>query len=297
MARGDAEAARRRLAGDGMLDRTLKPRMEGELLLLPVVEPCEGARECEFEAFPERVELPRHELIGGIAIMQEEDPAGAERLLASRPSLHTVLLPESAVEGEYRTRRYTVLAGTPTTKTRYTEYGLRFDLDLGLAYFSARLSTERQRLLSLVQEGECILDMFAGVGPFAITLARRARVVFAADLNPDAVHLMIRNLALNRTGNVIPILADAGHLDRIGMPPLDRIIMNLPLAAPQFLTAAANLCRDGGWIHLYALQEQPGEFLPLIDALPVGDVREQEVRTYSPGKWHAVYDIRIEKEE
>jgi tRNA (guanine37-N1)-methyltransferase len=293
--KSDAEEMRRRLAASGQLDRRFKPRAEDDAILLPVTEPCEGCRRCEFERFPERLELPRHELVGGIAIMQEDDRAGAERLLASRPSLHTVLFPESAVEGEYRTRRFTVLAGTPTTKTRYTEYGLRFDVDLGLAYFSARLSTERQRILSLMNKGECVLDMFAGVGPFAITLAPRARVVLAADINPAAVHLMIHNIALNRTKNVVPILADAAHLSRIGMPPADRIVMNLPLAAREFLDAAFSLCRDGGWIHLYALQEREGECMPLLDDLPVGEVTEREVRTYSPGRWHAVYDIRVEK--
>ncbi len=293
--KSDAEEMRRRLAASELLDRRFKPRAEGGTILLPVTEPCKGCRRCEFEQFPERRKLPRHELVGGIAIMQEDDRAGAERLLASRPSLHTVLFPESAVEGEYRTRRFTVLAGTPTTKTRYTEYGLRFDVDLGLAYFSARLSTERQRILSLMSEGECVLDMFAGVGPFAITLAPRARVVFAADINPAAVHLMIHNIALNRTKNVVPILADAAHLSRIGMPHADRIVMNLPLAAREFLDTAFSLCRDGGWIHLYALQEQEGACMPLLDGLPAGEVTEREVRTYSPGRWHAVYDIRVEK--
>jgi len=176
-----------------------------------------------------------------------------------------------------------------------TEYGLSFDVDLALAYFSARLSTERQRVLGMMEEGERVLDMFAGVGPFAFTLARRAGLVVAADLNPAAVHLLIHNIELNRAKNVIPVLADAGHLPGIGFAPFDRVVMNLPLAAPQFLPAAAALCRDGGTIHLYALQEHEGECLPLIRAVTQGEVAERLVRTYSPGKWHAVYDITVEK--
>lgn len=291
----EAEATRRRLLEEGILDRRYKPRPEGDAILLPVAEEIPGAVLCEVEAVPERLDLPRHELVGGIAILQENDPEGAERLLSSRPSVTTVLFPETPVEGEYRTRRFSVLAGTPTTRTRVTEYGLRFDVDLAHAYFSARLSTERQRVLGMMEEGEWVLDMFAGVGPFAITLAQKAALVVAADLNPAAVHLMVENIALNRAKNVIPMLADAAHLPRLGFKPFDRIIMNLPFAAVEFLPAAVALCRDGGTIHLYALEEREGEFLPRIREVTGGEVVERQVRTYSPGKWHAVYDVVVEK--
>jgi tRNA (guanine37-N1)-methyltransferase len=293
--RQGAEKTRRQLLEEGLLDRRYRPRPEGDAILLPVTEEVLGAVRCEFEAVPEQVDLPRHELVGGIAIMQENDPAGAERLLASRPSLHTVLFPTTAVEGEYRTRRFAVLAGAPTTRTRVTEYGHSFDVDLALAYFSARLSTERQRVLGAMEEGERVLDMFAGVGPFAITLARKAGVVVAADLNPAAVHLLVENVALNRAKNVIPMLADAAHLPRLDLSPFDRIVMNLPMAAPEFLPAAVALCRNGGTIHLYALQEEEGACLPRIREVTRGEVVERQVRTYSPGKWHAVYDITVEK--
>lgn len=286
---------RRRLLEEGILDRRHRPRPEGESILLPVTDEIPGAVRCRLEALPERAELPRHELVGGIAIMQDDDPEAARVLLSSRPSLHTVLLPASPVEGEYRTRRFDVLAGTPTTRTRVIEYGLRFDVDLAHAYFSARLATERQRVLEGMSDGERVLDMFTGVGAFAITLAERAGIVFAADLNPAAVHLLIHNITLNRRENVVPMLADAAHLARLGFAPFDRVIMNLPMAAPQFLAAAAGLCREGGMIHLYALQGGEGEYFPLIRAVTSGEVAERMVRTYSPGKWHAVYDIIVER--
>ena len=147
-----------------------------------------------FKEQPGRIGLPRHELVGGIAIMQENDPAGAALILASRPSLHTVLFPTSEVSGKYRIREYSVLAGTPTTRTEVVEHGHRFVVDLPGAYFSARLSTERQRIFEQMREQELVLDMFAGVGPFAIALAPRASLVVAADLNPQAVLLMIENI-------------------------------------------------------------------------------------------------------
>lgn len=278
-----------------LLDRTLRPRRDGKFLLVPVTEQIEHTERAAFEERPQPEALPRHELVGGIALLQERDVAGAEKLLAARPSLHTVLYPESAVEGEFRTRTFALLAGKDTTRTRYVEYGLRFEIDLAVAYFSSRLANERQRVLNLMDKGERVFDLFAGVGPFAITLARKADVVFASDINPGAVHLMVENLRLNHVDNVVPVLADAGRIGRVCMLQWDRVIMNLPLMSARFLETAFDLCRDGGWIHFYALQSEEGEFTPRIEAYTEGAVHERVVRSYSPSQHHAVYDIEVKK--
>jgi tRNA (guanine37-N1)-methyltransferase len=291
----EGEATRQALIGEGALDVTLKVLHDGPFLIFAVLAERDGAGWYEFEEQPGREALPRHELVGGIAIMQENDPAGAEKILANRPSLHTVLFPTSEVSGEYRTRDYRVLAGKDTTRTEVTEHGRRFVVDLAGAYFSARLSTERHRILDQVNDGELVLDMFAGVGPFAITLAARAGVVVAADLNPQAVRLMMENIRKNRAANVIPVLADARHLEKIFSWKFDRIVMNLPLAGTEFLPEAFRLIRPGGTIHFYSLVSEKGEHIARIRELGGAGVTvtEREVRSYSPGQWHAVYDIAV----
>ena len=290
------EKLRRTLIDEGILDLSLKVRREGTTLLLPVTEPRKGAERCGFEPMPERLVLPRHELVGGIAIMQDNDPAGAQKILASRPSLHTVLFASSEVFGEYRTREFEVLAGTPTTRTDVIEYGHRFTVDLSTAYFSARLSSERQRILEQVGDNETILDMFAGVGPFAITLATRAELVVASDINPQAIILMLANCAQNRKKNVLPVLADAHNLGRCIPWRFDRIVMNLPLSGTEFLPEAFRLCKAGGTIHFYSLVSAEGEHLELIHGLGGEVIAERVVRSYSPSQWHAGYDIRVGKE-
>jgi tRNA (guanine37-N1)-methyltransferase len=287
------EKHRLRLLTEGLLDGSLLLRRDGDDLLLPVKEPCEGCERALFEEAPVQPELPRHDLVGGIAILLEpgEGTVEAELLLRSRPSIHTVLAPGGPVEGEFRTRRFSVLAGKPTTRTRYTEYGLRFEIDLSLAYFSPRLSGERQRVLGLVEGGERVLDMFTGVGPFAITLAERAGIVWAADINPGAVGLMLENIALNKVKNVLPILADATRLPGIIPGGFDRVVMNLPFGAVQFLDAALALCRPGGTIHLYAMVGEEGALAPVIREKGCRVLGERVVHTYSPAEWLAVYDV------
>jgi tRNA (guanine37-N1)-methyltransferase len=291
--RRHAEETRRRLLGEGLLDGRLRPHADGDAVVFALNREIEGAVRRRFISNPEPEELPRHELVGGIAIMQEADPAAAERLLSSRPSLHTVLAPEGPVEGVYRTRRFTVLAGEPVTRTVCTEYGMRFSVDLAVAYFSARLSTERQRVLARMRPGETVLDMFAGVGPFAITLAPAARLVVAVDLNPDAVGLMAENIRKNRRINIIPVLADASHLPGICPRRFDRVIMNLPMGAAEFLGAAFALCRPGGEVQFYTLQERAGEYTALIEEQGGRIAGETLVRTYSPASHHAVYDVVV----
>jgi tRNA (guanine37-N1)-methyltransferase len=287
------EETRQALIREGALDTSLKVLHEGDILILPILSERKGTDLCNFESLPGHDPLPRHEMVGGIAILQENDPAGAEKILASRPSLHTAVFAKGEVSGEYRTRELVILAGKPTTRTQVIEHGHRFTVDLAGAYFSARLSTERQRTLAQVQEGEVILDMFAGVGPFAVALAADAALVVASDLNPQAVELMLENLARNRTGNVLPMLADARRLAGILPWKFDRIVMNLPLAGTEFLPDAFRLCRPGGTIHFYSLVSAEGEHTARIQELGGTVLSEREVRSYSPGQWHSVYDIRV----
>ncbi|KAF1077940.1 class I SAM-dependent methyltransferase family protein [Methanogenium sp. MK-MG] len=288
----EGEPMRRQLISDGVLDTSFKPTRDGAFLLFPVTDPARATERWECEPNVKAVPLPRHDLVGGIAIMQDDDTEAAELLLGSRPSLHTVLHAETPVSGEYRTRGFRVLAGVPVTATECTEYGMRFKIDLEAAYFSARLANERQRIVSLMEEKERVCDMFAGVGPFAVALAEKAGIVFAGDINPGAVLLMEENIRLNRRHNVIPMLADASHLGAyLTTGSFDRVIMNLPMSPVPFFETAVHLVRPGGTIHLYAMQEREGEYREMIDEYPCTIAGEHQVRSYSAAQHHAVYDI------
>ena len=57
-------------------------------------------------------------------------------------------------------------------------------------YFSPRLANERKRITSLVKPGETVVDMFAGVAPFSIMIAKYAnpKIIYAIDKNKDAIN-------------------------------------------------------------------------------------------------------------
>jgi len=261
------------------------------LLIIPLTMQIDGAVKRSVLINPPCPPLPRHELIGSIALMQDEDYEGAKEILSQRPNIATVLHPISTVQGPYRTRTFLLLAGIDTRSTVHTEYGKQFYIDLEKAYFSARLANERQRIILKMNKGERVLDMSAGVGPFCVMLSPFAEVIYGIDINPAAIALMQKNLQKNNITNVIPVLADSMHLTDFLFTPFDRIIINMPLDARKFLNAAFALCKEGGTIHWYVLVSRDAEHTDLLYSMGAHLVREQRVRSYAPDKFHAMYEI------
>jgi len=207
------------------------------------------------------------------------------------------------VKGELRVRDLELIAGSADLETVHVENNLRFKMDPSTVYFSPRLSTERMRLASLVRSGEMVLDMFCGVGPFALTVARysEAKSVLGIDLNPDCIRFLRVNAALNSLSDRVEgILGDAGEI----VPTLegfDRVIMNLPHSSLEFLGPALNVTRDSGWVHLYSIVEGSSykEGLARIMSVLNGSGKEwkietaKEVHQYSPTQHMMVFDINV----
>ena len=84
--------------------------------------------------------------------------------------------------------------------------------------------------------------------------------VYAVDLNPDAVELLKINVRVNRVENsVFPILADAREIASSKLKGVaDRVIMNLPETAIDFIDAACQTIKsEGGIVHFYAFVRTP----------------------------------------
>ena len=84
--------------------------------------------------------------------------------------------------------------------------------------------------------------------------------VYAVDLNPEAVELLKVNVRVNRVENrVLPILGDARQITSSKLKGVaDRVIMNLPETAIEFVDAACQAIKpEGGIIHFYAFVRSP----------------------------------------
>lgn len=207
--------------------------------------------------------LPRSfDIIGDIAVL--ELPKGMERfssaigngILKVNPHIRLVLGKSSDIAGTFRTRKFEVIAGVGGTETIHREFSCRFHLDVATVYFNPRLSHERMRIAQQVKKGEWVVDMFAGVGPYSILIANQQpqSKVYSVDLNPAAIKYLKENTLTNGVADrVIPMLGDARRLAGKELRGIaNRIIMNLPSEARNYLDAAMQILKDeGGMMHYY----------------------------------------------
>ncbi len=198
------------------------------------------------------------EIVGDVVIINLPDEILhlknliVDAILKKHKHVKTVLRKVGEVNGVYRVAKYEVIHGGKT-ETMAKEHGCRFLLDPMKVYYSIRLSGERERITRLVKPGERILVMFAGVGPFAIVIAKHARPkeVVGVELNPAAVEYFRRNVEVNKVENVRVYEGDVRRIVPKLEGEFDRILMPSPHNAESFVDVAAAKAKEGGYIHYY----------------------------------------------
>ena len=137
-------------------------------------------------------------------------------LLDKNPSIQTVINKVATVENAFRVMEYEVLAGDASLETEVRQSGCRFRLDFGKVYWNSRLEYEHTRLVDVFDPGETVVDLMAGIGPFAIPAAKKGCRVVANDINPDSYRYLRHNIALNAVvDRVLPLNLDARHCMRV----------------------------------------------------------------------------------
>ena len=251
--------------------------------------------------------------IGDIIIVRIPDSLLAKKKLIGETLLNEVKIAKSvfyqssAVEGDFRTRNLEILAGEDKTETEYKEFGCKFTVDVENAFFSPRLSTERERIANLVQGGETIVNMFAGVGMFSIMIAKKKKcTVYSIDINPIAAKLCEKNIIANKlAGNVISINGDASQIIQEQLEDKsDRTLMLLPERSDEFLKFAISATKSGGIIHYYshihADKKSNAGKLSEEHYLQVTPVKSEIlgskiVRAVGPRYYQTVVDVKISK--
>ncbi len=258
-------------------------------------------------------QVPRaYDIVGDIAIIElppelEEDShqIGAA-LLTLHNRLKSVYTKTGPVSGEYRLRRLRLIAGEEKSETIHRENGCLLKVNIAGTFFNPRLGGERRRVAKQVSQKERVLDMFAGVGPFSILIAKLAQAkVYAVDLNPEAVKCLQENVQLNNVEDRVKIFeSDAARLPSKLNGKIDRVIMNLPEKSSDFLDAACRVLKpQGGVIHFYSFQHEP-EVVVKAEKLLCSSVERygravvkiqlaRSLREIAPRTYQVVIDARI----
>lgn len=202
------------------------------------------------------------EIVGDIAILKLPSDLGlkekivGEAILKLNKNVKTVLKQTTSVNGEFRIRNFELVVGENKTETIHKEHGCIFKVDVSKVYFSPRLQFERLRIAKLVNPGEVIVNMFAGVGSFSIIIAKKSKPskVYSIDINPLAIQYLKENIVLNKVENiVVPMLGDAKEIINQKLLNLaNRVLMPLPAKAYEYLPEAIKCLKNfSGWIHYY----------------------------------------------
>jgi len=307
-----------------LLNQDLKPRKEGNYLLIPIineksldiVEKKIGFEICDdfFEEYKFKSRklnaviegISSYLVIGNIGIINYKGDLdilkkAASEIVRINPKIESVYA-KIDTEGELRVPKLILLYGKDNTLTIHKENGLVFNVDIGKVYFNPRLGGEHNRIANMVKDGEFVLDMFTGVGGFTLNIAKKSRSrILGVDLNPYAISLAQMNARINKNilkGDTFFIRSDSMKLNNIIKIKFDRIIMNHPTDSLSFLKTACNLINGKGNIHLYTLLDNRKQNLEkILDKLKIYckfnfEIYElKRVLDYSPKQ--SIFEVNI----
>lgn len=229
----------------------------------------------------------------------------AEGIMKLYPRVKAVYGKAGPVGGKHRVRDLKLIGGLDEYVTVHKEHGCIFKVDVKEAYFSPRLLTERMRIVKQVDKDEVVVDLFAGVGPFAIQIAKyKGAKVYAVDINPRAYQLLLENIKANRVEDrVEAIHGDSRQIAKTLLKGLaDRVIVDFPSQALEFIDAACSTLKEAGgimYIYMFTTSLEDAESLLKFKVKEAGR-RVKEVlykglvRQVAPREWQVVFDVKAD---
>ncbi|MHA1211843.1 MAG: class I SAM-dependent methyltransferase [Candidatus Heimdallarchaeota archaeon] len=239
-------------------------------------------------------------------IADYQEQIGSAMLRLSNVSARTVLGKLGPTEGVTRVPAFKYLAGDTNTETIHKELGCLFKIDAAKLTFSPGNHGERERLLELVQENECIIDMFTCVGNLSLPIAvhRKPKQVIAAEINPYAFKYLEENIKLNKLeGCMKALLGDNRVILKEFEGQANRVISGYLHADEQQMRQAIRLCKPNGFYHYHEAtpSREETQKRPITRIMQAAEaenrkveiIAKRRVKKYSPGVEHIVVDVRI----
>ena len=259
------------------------------------------------------IKLPKsYDVIGNIILIRLSDELGelqykiGDSLLKSHKNIKTVCCIKP-VSGEFRTRNLTIIAGNNNTKTLHNEFGLKYYLDIDKVYFSPRLANERKRISNFVKKDEVIVDMFAGIGPFSIMIAKYSnpKKIYLVDKNKYAIKYARKNIIINNVlEKIVTLNIDAKYIMRYLKDIMaNRIIMNLPFSAFKYFEKALKIAANNVVIHYYDILKNDNidnrinelRYIAEKNGFNIEHFKINKIKSYSPHEFYMGIDITAKR--
>lgn len=229
----------------------------------------------------------------------------AEEIVMNNKNVKTVLDRSPCTYGKFRLKKQKIILGQKNTEVLHKEYGHFLKLDPRKVYFSPRESTIRRYISKKIKSKEKILLMFAGVGPYAISISKaqpKIKEIVSIEENPHAFRYLKENIRINKVSHLItPVKGDVKNVCKNFVPDFDRIIMPM-IKAKDFLELAAKLVKKSGTIDIYMVSKEKelfkdsekfiaGVFKKIKRQYEIKDMRK--ISLYAPGKWKVLMEIKL----
>jgi tRNA wybutosine-synthesizing protein 2 len=226
------------------------------------------------------------------------------RAYADELGVGSVLRHAGPVLGEYRQPQLEVIFGTDS-ETEVLEHGVRWRFDAARILFARGNKSERARAGAGLRPGSHVIDLFAGIGYFAIpaALAQPSVRVTAAEANPLAYRYLLENLGLNRVSERVRALLGDNRELPLPLASADRVLLGfLPSAIPWLDRALPLLRPEGGTLIVHLVTDSnrgaggaAEKVRTRLERLGVAgsELVARVVKPYGPGRVHAVVEARI----
>jgi tRNA wybutosine-synthesizing protein 2 len=239
-------------------------------------------------------------VIGDILVIKE-DIENPEKLLEIPGVNRIVKL--GRISGLKREPNVEVIVGEGT-ETIHRENKCSFKLDVSRIMWSKGNTTERKRMSTIANQGETVVDMFAGIGYFSIPMAVHSKPakIYSIEINPVSYDYLCENVHLNKVEDILePILGDCREIAPLGVA--DRVLMGYIGNTNEYLDVAMDVLKEGGTIHYHESVPDKLKFSRPIDRINkaaiaadrevVEVVNKRIIKPYSPGVYHVVVDAKI----
>lgn len=198
-----------------------------------------------------------------------------------------------------------------------TEQGIRQSLDMMRVMFSRGNISEKIRFGKLVQEGEVIVDLYAGIGYYTLpaVVHGKASKVYACEWNEHAAAALKYNVSDNKISDRVEVLVGDSRkvaVDHNLVNIADRVSLGLlPSSEGGWSTAIRALKSDtGGWLHVHGnvpIKEKEAWALWVCDQLSHIVVKDRKgdfnwvvicthverVKSFAPTVDHYVADVFV----